>query len=46
MRACDHQALQVGFWGEVVQGMPPAPALTMKITKVFPESRLFEACKL
>ena len=46
MRACDHQAEQVGFWGEVVQGTPPAPALTMKITKVFPESRLFEACKL
>lgn len=46
MRACDHQALQVGFWGEVVQGTPPAPALTMKITKVFPETRLFEACKL
>ena len=45
MRACDHQALQPGFWGEVVQGTPPAPALTMKITKVFPEEKLFEACK-
>ena len=22
MRACDHQALQPGFWGEVVQGTP------------------------
>lgn len=46
MRACDHQALQPGFWGEVVAGTPPAPALTMKITKVFPEAKLFEDCKL
>lgn len=46
MRACDHQALQPGFWGEVVKGTPPAPAMTMKITKVFPESKLFEECKL
>jgi len=45
MRACDHQALQPGFWGEVVHGTPPAPALTMKITKVFPEAKLFEDCK-
>lgn len=45
MRACDHQALQVGFWGEVVQGAAPAPALSMKITKVFPEPQLFPACK-
>lgn len=45
MRACDHQALQAGFWGEVVQGTAPAPALTMKITKVFPEAKLFADCK-
>lgn len=45
MRACDHQALQVGYWGEVVQGTPPAPALTMKITKTFPETKLFQDCK-
>ncbi|MBH1966289.1 MAG: ABC transporter substrate-binding protein [Comamonadaceae bacterium] len=45
MRACDHQALQVGFWGEVVKGTAPAPALTMKITKVFPEAKLFTDCK-
>lgn len=45
MRACDHQALQPGFWGEVVQGTPPAPALTMKVTRVFPEEKLFDACK-
>jgi len=45
MRACDRQALQVGYWGEVVQGTPPAPALTMKITQVFPENKLFTDCK-
>jgi ABC-type branched-subunit amino acid transport system substrate-binding protein len=45
MRACDHQATQPGFWGEVVQGTPPAAALTMKITKVFPASQLFPDCK-
>ena len=45
MRACDHQALQPGFWGEVVQGTPPAPTLTMKISKVFAEEKLFEPCK-
>jgi ABC-type branched-subunit amino acid transport system substrate-binding protein len=45
MRACDHQASQPGFWGEVVPGTPPAPALTMKITKIFPEEKLFTACK-
>ena len=45
MRECDHQALQPGFWGEVVRGTPPAPALTMKITKVFSEEKLFDDCK-
>lgn len=45
MRACDHQATQPGFWGEVVPGTPPAPALTMKITKVFPANKLFPDCK-
>lgn len=46
MRACDHQALQPGYWGEVVQGTPPAPPLTMKITKIFPEAKLFADCKI
>ncbi|MDO8767786.1 MAG: ABC transporter substrate-binding protein [Burkholderiaceae bacterium] len=45
MRACDHQALQPGYWGEVVKGAPPAPPLTMKITQVFPEAKLFSDCK-
>ncbi|WP_348707500.1 ABC transporter substrate-binding protein [Acidovorax soli] len=45
MRACDHQAAQPGFWSEVVNGTPPAPALTMKVTKVFSEDKLFAPCK-
>lgn len=45
MRACDHQALQPGYWGEVVKGAPPASPLTMKITQVFPEAKLFSECK-
>ncbi|MGG5149196.1 ABC transporter substrate-binding protein [Alcaligenes aquatilis] len=44
MRPCDHQASQPGYWGEVVEGTPPAPALTMKITNVFTEDKLFKAC--
>lgn len=44
MRACDHQAAQVGLWGEVVQGQAPLPPLTMKITNTFDAARLFDAC--
>jgi ABC-type branched-subunit amino acid transport system substrate-binding protein len=44
MRACDHQAAQVGLWGEVVQGQAPLPPLTMKITNTFDASKLFDAC--
>lgn len=44
MRACDHQAAQVGLWGEVVQGQAPLPPLTMKITNVFEADKLFDAC--
>lgn len=44
MRSCDHQALQPGFWGEVVKGTAPAPELTIKITNVFPEENLFDNC--
>lgn len=44
MRACDHQALQVGLWGEVVKGEPPLPELTMKITEIFPPEKLFPDC--
>ena len=44
MRACDHQASQVGLWGEVVEGEAPMPELTMKITDIFPADRLFDSC--
>lgn len=44
MRACDHQAAQVGLWGVVVEGQSPLPPLTMKITDVFDAAKLFEAC--
>jgi branched-chain amino acid transport system substrate-binding protein len=44
MRACDHQASQVGLWGEVVKGEAPLPELTMKITDIFPADRLFDSC--
>lgn len=44
MRACDHQASQVGLWGEVVKGEAPMPELTMKITDIFPADRLFDGC--
>lgn len=44
MRACDHQAAQVGLWGEVVKGEAPLPELTMRITDIFEADRLFGAC--
>ena len=45
MRACDHQALQDGLWGEVVPGRAPNPALTMKIVKIYPPNQIFEPCQ-
>ena len=44
MRACDHQAAQVGLWGKVVRGEDPLPPLTMEITNIFPAESLFDAC--
>ncbi|MGL4291924.1 MAG: ABC transporter substrate-binding protein [Phreatobacter sp.] len=44
MRACDHQAAQVGLWGVVTEGQAPLPPLTMKITNVFEPANLFDAC--
>jgi branched-chain amino acid transport system substrate-binding protein len=45
MRACDHQATQVGLWGAVVKGQPGQPAYVMDIVKTFPADQLFEPCK-
>lgn len=44
MRACDHQALQVGLWGVVEKGEAPYPDLRMKITNVFQPEALFPEC--
>jgi len=44
MRSCDHQAMQVGLWGEVVAGKPPYPAYVMKIVKVYQPNEVFEPC--
>ncbi|SLN23756.1 ABC transporter substrate-binding protein [Oceanibacterium hippocampi] len=44
MRACDHQAMQVGLWGVVEKGEAPLPELTMKITDVFQPEALFPPC--
>ena len=45
MRACDHQALQVGLWGVVEKGEAPYPDLKMKITNIFQPEALFPACE-
>jgi branched-chain amino acid transport system substrate-binding protein len=45
MRACDHQALQVGLWGVVAKGEPPEPPYVMKIVKVFQPDEVFESCQ-
>lgn len=44
MRACDHQALQQGFWGEVVRGAPGQPYV-LKVTNTFAPADLFPPCK-
>ncbi|MBO0333149.1 ABC transporter substrate-binding protein [Sneathiella sp. CAU 1612] len=45
MRACDHQALQVGLWGVVEKGEAPYPDLKMKITNIFQPEVLFPECE-
>lgn len=45
MRACDHQALQDGLWGEVVAGRAPNPEYMMKIVQVYPPKQVFEPCQ-
>ncbi|MHB8765820.1 MAG: ABC transporter substrate-binding protein [Deferrisomatales bacterium] len=45
MRACDHQAEQVGLWAVCTKGEAPLPAYTMKVTNVFPVSALYEPCR-
>lgn len=45
MRACDHQALHDGFWGEIVEGPKDGPKYVLKITAVYPAADLFPPCK-
>ena len=44
MRACDHQALQNGFWAEIVKGAAGQPPYVLKITNTFPAEVLFPPC--
>lgn len=44
MRACDHQAAQVGLWGVVKEGKAPLPPLTLDIVNIFPPEKLFDPC--
>jgi ABC-type branched-subunit amino acid transport system substrate-binding protein len=46
MRKCDHQATQIGLFGVVAKGQPPLPEYYMKIEKTYPESSLFDPCKV
>ena len=44
MRACDHQAIGVGLWGEATKGQAPQPPLMLKITDTFPPEGLYPPC--
>jgi branched-chain amino acid transport system substrate-binding protein len=45
MRACDHQAMQVGYWGEIVPGVAGGPKYVLKITATFPSEDIFPPCQ-
>ncbi len=44
MRACDHQALQVGYWADIVPGQAGGPKYQLKITATYPPAELFPPC--
>jgi len=44
MRACDHQAAQIGVFGKAVKGEAPLPAVTMDVTYTFQPDVLFAPC--
>lgn len=44
MRACDHQAIGIGLWGEAVKGAAPFPGLMLKVTDVFPPDNIYPSC--
>ncbi|MGX1309576.1 ABC-type branched-subunit amino acid transport system substrate-binding protein [Amorphus suaedae] len=45
MRACDHQAAQMGVFGKAVKGEAPYPDVTMDVTYTFEPDLLFAPCK-
>jgi len=44
MRSCDHQALQNGYWAEIVKGAAGGPPYVLKLTGTFPPELLFPPC--
>lgn len=44
MRACDHQALQNGYWAEIEKGPAGGPPYALKVTNTFPPEAIFAAC--
>ena len=44
MRPCDHQAAQVGLWGEMIKGTGNQPAYVFKTTRVFSAEELYGRC--
>jgi branched-chain amino acid transport system substrate-binding protein len=45
MRPCDHQAAQVGLWGEMIKGTGGQPAYVFKTTRIFSPEELYEPCR-
>lgn len=44
MRACDHQAQQIGIFGETVKGEGDLPEYTMRITRIFQPEEIAHPC--
>ncbi len=44
MRACDHQAAQIGVFGKAIKGEAPYPDVTMDVTYTFGPELLFAPC--
>jgi len=44
MRACDHQAAQIGLFGKAVKGEAPYPDVTIDVTHTFEPELLFAPC--
>ncbi len=44
MRACDHQALQNGYWAEIEKGPAGGPPYVLKVTNTFGPEAIFAPC--